>query len=465
MTTGTSTATVDPAKVRIRAFFLWEGRTGIAWWDPVSNWLEAEDFEKRALADIFPVEQKSGEATMNSKKTTEDHSTPSIETKKAAVPAKIELNRYRLHARQPIAVNIIATQPFALSQSDFPKVLIRAVHEEPTEQMRLGGTDILIEFETKELDLLKVVKLGLELADSVLAALSLYATIPFGASTPIQLLETTPDLLTRRFMIPLHIATSRWDRPIDANAITFVQGAIAHWDNLDTGHRLRRAAKKYAQGLAEHDPTDAFQMAYVGLEVLEKPLAIEFGIAPGAEEMTGTCANCGTTFKYNRSTLAAVKRYVTDAAHDGHASEQRKKDWKNCSAIRNDLAHGLKDISEIEGRAHRFLPAIFHYLHDASVHLAHAHEQESNEFILALPKQFLLLGIVKEYVPPPLEELDILIEARPLRWVEDKTYGMLPEFEMKKTKSLDIGIAVCSLPKPMSDATEKDLEKVVLQGT
>jgi hypothetical protein len=29
-------------RIRHRAYFLWENQTGAAWWDPVSNWFEAE---------------------------------------------------------------------------------------------------------------------------------------------------------------------------------------------------------------------------------------------------------------------------------------------------------------------------------------------------------------------------------------------------------------------------------------
>jgi hypothetical protein len=35
-------------RVRERAYFLWENRMGSAWWDAVSNWLEAERIERTA---------------------------------------------------------------------------------------------------------------------------------------------------------------------------------------------------------------------------------------------------------------------------------------------------------------------------------------------------------------------------------------------------------------------------------
>lgn len=38
---------LDIERVRIRAYFLWENQTGKAWWDPVSNWTEAEKKEAR----------------------------------------------------------------------------------------------------------------------------------------------------------------------------------------------------------------------------------------------------------------------------------------------------------------------------------------------------------------------------------------------------------------------------------
>ncbi|MFE8595766.1 HNH endonuclease [Archangium violaceum] len=43
---------VDEARVRTRAFFLWENRTGSAWWDPQQNWMEAELLEVLNYAQV-----------------------------------------------------------------------------------------------------------------------------------------------------------------------------------------------------------------------------------------------------------------------------------------------------------------------------------------------------------------------------------------------------------------------------
>lgn len=372
------------------------------------------------------------------------------------------LQRYRLLARQPTAANITVSQPFTISPSNYPVVSMRPVHKDPAEQMQLGGTDIAIEYETTETDLLRATSVGLELIDDILAALSLYTSIRFGRTTPTQLLETTPKLTERRLLIPLQIGMDGSDRAIDSDAIDFARKAILHWDNLDTGHRLRRAARKYAQGLAEREPTDAFQLAYVGLEALEKPLAIQFGISPGVEVMTATCKSCGAISNYNRTTLAAVKKYVT-GAHEGEPTKERLNDWKECSAVRNDLAHGLKDLSEIEGRAHRFLPAIFHYLYDASMHLAHAHELETEEYRFAWPQRFMMLGLIKNLEPGPLEDFELLLGVRPTGWAKDEKYGLVPEVVVNNSRPLDIGLMVRGLFKPLSDATENDLLRFVIK--
>lgn len=446
----------DRERIRLRAYFLWDKRTGKTWWDPVSNWLEAEACERQGLRAALQPAQRSDTVT-------EGDDEVQAGGRMRTNPRSDELRRYRLLARQPLAVTIEARQPFTIAQSDLPLVSLRAAHADPTDQMRFGGTSIELEFETAESDLLKATSVGVDLIESVLAALALYTGVPFEESIPTQLLETTPNLAVRRLLMPLHLPVGRWDTSVDNNAVTFVRSAIAHWDALDTGHRLRRAAKKYAQGLALRDPADSFQLAYVGLEVLEKPLALEFGIAPGVEEMTGTCAVCKATYKYNKTTLAAVKRYVTGAAHPEGATRERIKDWKDCSGVRHDLVHGLKDLADIEGRAYRLLPALFHYLHDASVHLAHAHALESERFQLAWPRRYLLLGQVRGYVAPIIGDSPLLVEPRLTGWIEDQTYGMVPEFEMNKPTSVDIGIAVRALSKPMSDASEADLEDIQLQ--
>jgi hypothetical protein len=329
--------------------------------------------------------------------------------------------------------------------------------------MQFGGTSIAIEYEITEGDLLRAMHAGLELIEDVLAALSLHSAIRFGRSAPLQLLETTPNLAERRLLIPLQIAMDAADSKIDATAIDFVRKAVLHWDNLDTGHRLRRAAWKYAQGLAEPEATDAFQSAYVGLEVLEKPLAKEYGILPGVEVMTGTCKNCNATYTYNKTTLAAVKKYVT-GAHGAAPTPERVKDWKECSAVRNELAHGLKDLSEVEGRAHAALPAVFHYLHDACTHLAHAHELESEEYRFAWRQQFFLLGLLKNYAPEPLEQFDLLLKIQMKGWADDEEHGLVPELALNNFSGLDIGLIIRSLHKPLSNATEDDLGRFEIKA-
>src|SRR5262249_24215495 len=162
------------------------------------------------------------------------------------------------------------------------------------------------------------------------------------------MLTRTVGLLSGGWDLGWHqYTTSSHATTLESNK-SVVRKAISHWSNLDSGHRLRRATRRYAQALAESEPAYAFQTAYVGLEVLEKPLAHELGISPGVEERVGRCKSCNATYTYRKSTLAAVKRYVTGAAHPEGSTEEGEKEWTECSEVRNNLAHGLRDLAEIE---------------------------------------------------------------------------------------------------------------------
>ena len=58
-------ANLRATRVRNRAYFHWENRTGRQWWDPVSNWLQAESEEGLALGDplAFSKEHEAQDAS------------------------------------------------------------------------------------------------------------------------------------------------------------------------------------------------------------------------------------------------------------------------------------------------------------------------------------------------------------------------------------------------------------------
>jgi len=64
--------------------------------------------------------------------------------------------------------------------------------------------------------------------------------------------------------------------------------------------------------LGTSDDIAAFQQAYVGLEALEKPLAVAGGLTPGTEEALAQCPACKHNWNYKKTALVGVRAFVHD---------------------------------------------------------------------------------------------------------------------------------------------------------
>lgn len=209
------------------------------------------------------------------------------------------------------------------------------------------------------------------------------------------------------------------------------------------------------------DNLTAFQYAYMGLEAMEEPLVQALEIQPGVEEMSGKCADCGTTYTRRRTVLAGVRAYIRGDVHPKTASEERSAEWKKLSGLRQDLFHGLDDAAALENRAPQAPTAAMHYLHDAINCCSHAHDLESDEFALARKGvgQVIIGGFTADGLGP--------IEAwRPLRgteepeWVEEGQRGLVPEFRINDPGIPDLRVGFFRLHGGLMNATQANLEPV-----
>lgn len=339
---------------------------------------------------------------------------------------------------------------------------LRPLHRDQRQQMESGGTRVWLEFEADTQDLVQALYHGIEIVEDALAAIALSAAIPFGRCIPVQLLESVPGVATPRFLCMVLRQPGRWHTPIRSEDINFLGKAALHWHELDAGERLRRAARRYAQALGEPDSLLAFQLAYTGLEALEKPLAQEMGIPPGVEVVPGTCANCGAQYERKRTVLAGVRAFVRGELH-GTPSQQREQEWKRLSDLRVDLVHSLVDPLSVEPRAIELLPAAMHHLHDASVHLAHAHDREQAGYRLPrlVPIRFLFSGTTPRIPSDPF--LPIL-EVTSIGWAEHPEYHFVPELQVFNHAGTGVESAAFVLKAPLASATEGDLEPMVFDA-
>jgi hypothetical protein len=143
----------------------------------------------------------------------------------------------------------------------------------------------------------------------------------------------------------LPLSNRHWHQELSDENVQSARKLLAHWDDLDNGHRMRRAARRYRSAAGAVDPVSAFQEAYIGLEAMEPPLAAMAGLIPGVEEISGECDNCGHQYVRKRTTLVGVRALVHRNLDLDKADEEHKNDWKMINSLRNELTHGLVDVN------------------------------------------------------------------------------------------------------------------------
>lgn len=379
--------------------------------------------------------------------------TSDVATQKSATKS-----RFRVLARQPLAISSASTAPIRLRirQSDC-EVSLRPIPDDGTALGILGGTYVAIEFDLDRIDdLLRVTHHGVELIDDFLAAIALVEGATLQPVEPVFSVRPVDDGTACRFVQFMHLEMNHWDEPIPQEAIRQAQHLLAHWDGLDSGSRLRRAARAYRHALGTADEISAFQHAYMGLEAMEKPLADAIGIPPGVEEVSGKCEKCGATYTRKRTTLAGVRSYVHGAHHGVTDSTERQKEWREMNRLRQDIFHGLADVNTARDRAEQILPAALHYLHDAICCRSHSHELETAAFRVARASRRLLA--MGEYDAPTPTELSALVaplQVKKEQWIRDDRFPMrVPDIQFRNPGVPNLRLGFFWLGGPLASATE-----------
>jgi hypothetical protein len=232
---------------------------------------------------------------------------------------------------------------------------------------------------------------------------------------------------------------------------------LAHWDGLDGGHRLRRAARCYRFAAGTTDDVSAFQEAYIGLEAMEPPLAKMAGLTPGSEDVHGSCEKCGHKYVRKRTALVGVRAFVHGELTIENADEQPKSDWKLMNNLRNSLTHGLVDEIDLDEKPSKAFTAAMHYLHHAICACSHSADLTSERYRLARSGvEFVLLG---RYTAkwPVLEDWAEILETSSFKWAQHAEHNLVPEIQFRNDGLQDIEVGVGRLKKPLSIATMKDV--------
>lgn len=304
---------------------------------------------------------------------------------------------YRVLARQPLSVevepdasaNALSIQGVACS------IAIRPAYSDAALQREFGGSLLTIEFDDEhDADLLIAARNGFELIEDFLSAIAVVKGVTFHPCVLIQVARLDREKGQRNceFLQFLELPANHWSEPLSKKTIWAAQKLLAHWDGLEIGKRLRRAARQYREAIGDFDDATAFQEAYIGLEAMEPPLAKMAGLQAGTEEVKGICGHCGVEFTRKKTSLVGVRAFVLGNLNPANADEQRKVDWRQINQLRNDLMHGLVDGVALGKRAHDGLIASMHYLHSGICFCSHAPDLAMENYRLARGGSWYVLG-------------------------------------------------------------------------
>lgn len=376
--------------------------------------------------------------------------------------SKYKMATFRVLTQQPLSVKLA---PQKLNEMKIQGVncqlSIRSSHEEKDLQLKSGGTLLAIEFDDNfSADLIVTARKGLALLEDFLSALAVVTGSTFQTSELLQvvrLAKTEPN----EFIIFQKLPIKHWAKEISIEDVRKAQHLIAHWDGLESGNRLRRAALQYRGAIGTIDDAMAFQEAYIGLECMEPPLAKLIGLTPGTEEVKGQCVSCGFEFIRKKTALVGVRSFILDDLEPNKAEEGRQSDWKLINRLRNDLMHGLVDPEKLADRPNKGLTSCMHHLHSAICHASHSDDLVENNYRLARGgPTYILCGSYKEEHLPELDEWGYVIELEDFTWVPHAEYGFVPQLRFRNSELLDFYMGIGVLAEPLSFATINSISKV-----
>lgn len=358
------------------------------------------------------------------------------------------------------AVNELSIQGVAC------RIAIRPAHNNSAKQREIGGSILAIEFEDEhDADLLIAARRGFELVEDFLSATAVVMGSTFRPSVLVQVARLgNKKVRNCEFIQFIELPANHWLEPLTRDTISTVKYLLAHWDGLENGKRLRRAARQYRDALGNFDDIAAFQEAYIGLEAMEPPLARMAGLLPGTEEVKGNCGNCGVEFTRKKTSLVGVRALILGDGGAAHVDEQRKADWKLIKTLRTDLMHSLVDGVAIGRRACDSLVASMHYLHSSICVCSHASKLANTKYSLARGGFYIVVGVYTAASWPELAQWSLPLDTSSWRWVQHATNGLVPKVKIRNPGLNDLEFNVCRLSEPIAFATMQSLKGAHVAG-
>lgn len=345
-------------------------------------------------------------------------------------------------------------------------ISIRTSQIDATMQLQAGGSILAIEFEAEaQGDLIEMARLGLSLLEDFLSAIALVNGSTFQATEALQVARLGAEKDDEcEFMMFKRLPMKHWATPITEQTVASATRLLAHWDGLESGHRLRRAALQYREAIGNLDDTAAFQEAYIGLEAMEPPLAIAAGLQPGTEEVKGSCVVCGNQFTRKKTSLVGVRAFMLDSLDLDEAEEGRRADWKLINKLRNELMHGLVDPEKLADRPHRALLAAMHHLHSSICVSSHAKDLTTESYRLARGgRVYLICGDYKTTSWPALNEWGPVIETTDFTWVAHSEHQYVPQISLNSGVINELRLGIGVLEDPLAFATMSSIRNAAVE--
>lgn len=371
------------------------------------------------------------------------------------------LATFRVLVKQALSIDVSKRVEDIEIQGVKCRIAIKPAHGDLATQRELGGSTLAVEFEEAlDFDLVMAARNGFELIEDFLSAITVVSGTTFAPSEIVQVARLGDGRKNNcDFVQFLPLSVRHWHQEISDDKLRSARKLLAHWDGLENGHRLRRAARRYRFASGTMDDVSAFLEAYTGLEAMEKPLATAAGLPPGSEEVKGSCAECGHGYVRKRTALVGVRAFVHRTVELEKADEHHASDWKLMNNLRNDLTHGLVDENQLKERPINALTAAMHYLHDAICNCSHCTELASAQYKLARgPVEFVLVGRYTVSSWPALEDWSQILERPAFKWVRHTDYrDLIPELHFHFEGHEDLGVWPGRMRKPLAVASMEDI--------
>lgn len=404
------------------------------------------------------------EGILNKKEKEKDGEQKKVPKNKKRPKARRKRNetKFRLYAFQHKSLTLQDPKPIKLSINRIPcSIFLRNLNNDEAIQRTEGGMFITIDFVLKnESDLIRATNQGLSLIEDFLSGVSLVEGAVFGDVEPVQIIRYEKSRKQKYSMIHfLDLSLKHFYKAISSSTLQEIKSILAHWDGLDSGKRLRRAARQFHKAKNTRDTLTAFQHAYIGLEAMERPLADAQNIPPGVEEIKGKCHRCGQEYIRKRSVLAGVRSYICGNMHQEASTPVRRKEWKRINGLRHDVFHNLKDDDELMKEAEIALPAAMHFLHDSICCMSHSHSLEANKFgLFRGVTRHVFIGVFSSPKLGPIDRWVPLFDSKIGSWRRHSKFEWVPEFIYANKGIKDLQISACYLKGQIYTARESDLK-------